>query len=332
MISVIIPIYKVEEYLDQCVSSVINQTYTDLEVILVDDGSPDQCPKMCDEWATKDSRIKVIHKKNGGLSDARNAGLEVATGEYIAFLDSDDYIEPEMYHTLYDIIKQDDTLGIASCLFYTDTDGKIDIMDKKWDFTNNVIVKGDDFGRNKILQETPHPVWNKLYRADLFQSVRFRVGRVNEDMLFMYDLAKIMKSKQLNEFIIPKYLLYYRIRNNSICRNNESFFQLSIIDNLQLLINESLHDNSGLHDILYLQYKQELYTLVHLLRTDPSNRKYPIRGDIFFDCVQLHQLDIEHLLRVCANQEQQLKEIKDIAIIKPILSICKKIKKLKKHF
>ena len=97
-------------------------------------------------------------------------------------------------------------------------------------------------------------------------------------------------------------------------------------------MNESLHDNSGLHDILYLQYKQELYTLVHLLRTDPSNRKYSIRGDIFFDCVQLHQLDIEHLLRVCANQEQQLKEIKDIAIIKLILSICKKIKKLKKHF
>ena len=96
LISVIIPVYKVEEYLDECVLSVIRQTYANLEIILVDDGSPDNCPRMCDEWATKDSRIKVIHKENGGLSDARNAGLDAAEGQYIAFIDSDDYIKPDM--------------------------------------------------------------------------------------------------------------------------------------------------------------------------------------------------------------------------------------------
>lgn len=90
MISVIIPVYKVEQYLDECVESVVRQTYTDLEVILVDDGSPDGCPALCDRWAKKDSRIKVVHKKNGGLSSARNAGLAVARGEYIGFVDSDD--------------------------------------------------------------------------------------------------------------------------------------------------------------------------------------------------------------------------------------------------
>lgn len=86
LISVIIPVYKVEKYLDKCIQSVINQTYSNLEIILVDDGSPDNCPQLCDDWANKDERIKVIHKKNGGLSDARNAGLDIATGEYIAFV------------------------------------------------------------------------------------------------------------------------------------------------------------------------------------------------------------------------------------------------------
>ena len=95
-ISVIIPVYKVEEFLDDCVRSVIAQTHTNTEIILVDDGSPDNCPAMCDSWAEKDKRIKVIHKPNGGLSDARNAGLEIATGEYISFIDSDDWILPEM--------------------------------------------------------------------------------------------------------------------------------------------------------------------------------------------------------------------------------------------
>ena len=101
LISVIIPIYKVEDYLDECISSVVNQTHKNLEIILVDDGSPDNCGMMCDEWAKKDDRIKVVHKSNGGLSDARNAGLNIAVGEYIAFIDSDDFIMPNMFEELY---------------------------------------------------------------------------------------------------------------------------------------------------------------------------------------------------------------------------------------
>ena len=111
MISVIVPIYKVEAYLDRCVQSIVNQTYRNLEIILVDDGSPDNCGAMCDTWAKKDERIKVIHKQNGGLSDARNAGMASANGAYIGFIDSDDYIAPEMYQLLMermaDLLKQD---------------------------------------------------------------------------------------------------------------------------------------------------------------------------------------------------------------------------------
>lgn len=105
-ISVIVPVYKTEEYLDKCVKSIINQTYKNLEIILVDDGSPDNCPKMCDDWANKDSRIKVIHKTNGGLSSARNAGIEAAAGNYLMFTDSDDFLEDDMIEFLYNLIKK----------------------------------------------------------------------------------------------------------------------------------------------------------------------------------------------------------------------------------
>ena len=108
LISVIVPIYNVEKYLARCVDSIVNQTYKNLEIILVDDGSPDRCPQMCDDYAEKDSRIKVVHKKNGGLSDARNAGMAVATGEYISFIDSDDWIETSMFELLLNNIFQYD--------------------------------------------------------------------------------------------------------------------------------------------------------------------------------------------------------------------------------
>ena len=104
LISIIIPVYKVEEYLEKCVDSVIKQTYDNLEIILVDDGSPDNCGKICDQYSKKDKRVKVIHKENGGLSDARNAGIDISRGEYISFIDSDDYVEIDYIETLYNSI------------------------------------------------------------------------------------------------------------------------------------------------------------------------------------------------------------------------------------
>lgn len=105
-VSVVVPIYNTEPYLERCMQSLLSQTLKDIEIILVDDGSPDCSPKMCDEYAQKDSRIKVIHKRNAGLGYARNSGLEIATGEYVAFIDSDDYIAPNMYEKLYNTAKK----------------------------------------------------------------------------------------------------------------------------------------------------------------------------------------------------------------------------------
>ena len=123
LVSVIIPIYGVEQYLDRCVRSVVNQSYAHLEIILVDDGSTDRCPAMCDAWANKDSRIQVIHKPNGGLSSARNAGLDMATGEFIAFVDSDDYVEPDYIATMIDAAQKNHADLVMCSVFHEDADG-----------------------------------------------------------------------------------------------------------------------------------------------------------------------------------------------------------------
>ena len=120
LISVIVPVYNVEPYLDRCVRSILAQSYADWELILVDDGSPDRCPEMCDAYATKDKRIKVVHKSNGGLSDARNHGLNVATGDYVLFVDSDDYIHPEMLRTMSLLGAQEDA-DIVQCSYIRGT-------------------------------------------------------------------------------------------------------------------------------------------------------------------------------------------------------------------
>lgn len=126
-ISIIVPVYNVEKYLEKCVRSILAQTFTDFELILVDDGSPDSSGAMCDQFAEQDQRVKVIHKENGGLSDARNAGIEIATGEYLGFVDSDDYIADDMYELLYtNIVKEDADLSI--CGIYDVYEGKEPIV------------------------------------------------------------------------------------------------------------------------------------------------------------------------------------------------------------
>lgn len=184
LISVIVPVYKVEPYLDRCVQSIVDQTYKALEIILVDDGSPDNCPAKCDAWAAKDSRIKVIHKKNGGLSDARNAGMAAAKGEYIAFVDSDDWIAPEMLERLF-VAMQRDQSDIAACTAkMVWADGKPDEFLTVQ--TNCVLDKLQ--AQTALLKETllKHPVWYKLYRTELVKDIPFEVGKYHEDVFWSY--------------------------------------------------------------------------------------------------------------------------------------------------
>ena len=161
LVSVIVPIYNTEKYLDRCIKSIVNQTYKNLEIILVDDGSPDNCPSICDNWARIDSRINVIHQKNSGVSAARNAALDLASGEYIGFVDSDDFIEPDMYSLL--VQKSVDTdAGCASCGFVFDyIDGRDSVLIKSEDF----VLNGEDILKNYIADKLIRPeTANKIYK------------------------------------------------------------------------------------------------------------------------------------------------------------------------
>ncbi|MBU3178169.1 glycosyltransferase [Clostridium estertheticum] len=210
LISIIVPVYKVEQYLNRCIESIINQSYQRLEIILVDDGSPDNCGQICNEFSKKDNRVKVIHKENGGLSSARNAGLNVATGEYIGFVDSDDWIDADMFRNLLDVAERENA-DIVQCGFQTVLND--DTIKRKFTFDCEGYNDNESVLSAYFLQTKIHiVVWNKLYKSYLFHSVRMVEGRLNEDMMVSFEL--ILKTKKL--LSIPGIYYNYLQRDTSI--------------------------------------------------------------------------------------------------------------------
>lgn len=214
LISVIIPIYNVEAYLEDCIDSIVKQRHKNLEIILIDDGSTDNCSAICDAWAEKDSRIKVIHKVNGGLSDARNAGLEVASGDYIAFVDSDDWILPEMYEKMLFTIKKEHAdicaCNIRSC--YSD-------HENEWGCKEYTVGNSEQI-LDMLYSDTKYPVsaWNKLYKRECWKELRFPVGKICEDAFTTYHL--VHNAERIVQ--IPEAFYCYRIRPKSIMTSNFS--------------------------------------------------------------------------------------------------------------
>ena len=209
LVSVIIPIYRVEQYLYACVDSIINQTYKNLEIILVDDGSPDSCPKICDEYAKKDDRIHVLHKPNGGLSDARNAGIKIARGEYLCFVDSDDIIHNQMVEVLMTPLINDKNLKISACQSESFNDGEV--YDAKQNIKSTEIIDYNLFFTKRFWTTA----WCKIYKRELFRSIRYPVGRIHEDEFTTY---KICYAAQKIAYTESK-LLFYRQRGGSIINN-----------------------------------------------------------------------------------------------------------------
>ena len=224
VVSIIVPVYKVEQYLDHCVQSIVNQTYENLEIILVDDGSPDNCPAMCDDWAAKDSRIRVIHKENGGLSSARNAGLEMATGAFLQFTDSDDWLEPEMIAYLVDLAEQNEA-DVVRCGYFEsyETDEpdhpvgesrcvQPDVADQIIDLMNDGYLSG--------------VVWNKLYRRTVVGDVRYDpADGCSEDILYNFRVL----SKTQKVIYGNKPLYHYAVRMDSITSDEFKPAAFSII-------------------------------------------------------------------------------------------------------
>ena len=215
MISVIVPVYKVEEYLRQCVDSIINQTYQDLDIILIDDGSPDKCGEICDEYAKKDDRIKVFHTENRGISAARNLGIDVARGEYIGFVDSDDWIEPDMYEILFRKAKENNADMSMCGVWYESTTSTISfIQDGLYNGEDNLVA---------LIERVINPhVCNKLFCKTVFDYIRFPDNHYFEDMAIIHHIMSAVSTTIL--IGIPKY--HYRQRKDSIVKNHSAKYLL----------------------------------------------------------------------------------------------------------
>ena len=215
MISVIIPIYNVFPYLSECIDSVLSQTYQDLEVILVDDGSVDGCSELCDEYVRKDERIKVIHKENGGLSDARNVGIGVAQGEWVYFVDSDDWLDGSAIKKLYDYAVTNHCDAVQGNMYYVYKDYMLYRKASKQERKKN-ILKRDEAIRELIINDRiKNFAWGKLYKKILIQDLLFPVGKFYEDSFWQH----LVIDRVSRYGIIDEPLYYYRQRKDSISGN-----------------------------------------------------------------------------------------------------------------
>lgn len=298
LISIIVPVYKVEDFLDRCVESIINQTYRNLEIILVDDGSPDRCPIMCDGWMKKDKRIKVIHKQNGGLSDARNAGLAIASGEFIGFVDSDDWIAPEMYERLLEALRSDGS-AIAACgvemVWKDETPRRM--------LTPQINCVMDTYEAQLALIEESNlkqPVWYKLYRRKTIEGILFEKGKYHEDVFWSYQAIG-----NANKVSIIDYIgYYYWQRAGSIMGAAYSLKRLDVIEaycnryeyfkkQFQKLEQKALcaiWENCIYHGQMALRFlkKNEQKTAFECL--DKAKDKYPLRYSDYSSLSPTHRI------------------------------------------
>lgn len=292
LISVIIPVYNVEKYLEKCVKSVINQTYKNLEIILVDDGAKDNSGAMCDELAKLDDRIIVIHKQNGGLSDARNHGLNIAKGEYIGFVDSDDYIAEDMFETLYNTIVENEA-DISIVSFY--------------EMYNNKLIGGRDSGNLEIFNKLEAMkellidtkiqsyAWNKLFKRELFSDLKFPTGKNFEDIATT--LLLFEKCERVALLEKPKY--YYLRRDDSIVgvRNSKTY-----TDYLEVILDKYLYLKDKYPEIeLYNAYNYIInmiwvYTIIVTFGLDDVYKEFEKRYELFEELVKKYEDEVVSLL------------------------------------
>ena len=285
-LSIIIPAYRVEGTLDRCIESVVSQDYDDMEIILVDDGSPDKCPEMCDEWGRKDSRIKVIHKQNGGLSDARNAGIDIAEGDYLTFVDSDDYIDGNTYAPLMQMAASDSEVDI------------LEYPTRELDFNPQTVYSNmDDYWY--LSQAYLHTyAWNKIYRRELFDDIRFPQGKVFEDA----HTLPLLLEKARKLITTNKGYYHYSHTPNGITATADGEALDSLLQAHVTVINNATHNDASFQ--LYYMHVTNIQMDVYELtgrapilpkrRIDPSN----IRGLMKLKAIMLNLVGIDTLCKL----------------------------------
>lgn len=210
LLSIVVPIYKVEPHLPTCIDSLLAQTYQNLEIILVEDGSPDGCSAICDAYAAKDSRIRVIHKKNGGVSSARNAGLAAVTGDLIGFVDGDDFIEPDMYERLYDHMVADPRLDVAYCAA-TRFPAQEQLLHMNY-YPTGTVITGRKMAERMLLDEICSHMWLGLFKRFCWEGIHFPEGRTYEDLSMTYRAFLNVR----NVGFLTEPLYHYRMNDTSI--------------------------------------------------------------------------------------------------------------------
>ncbi len=303
-ITIITPVYKVEQYLDRCVESILAQTFTDFELILVDDGSPDKSGEMCDTWATKDSRIKVLHQENQGQAVARNNALDIANGEYIAFVDSDDYIHPRFLESLYiNLVKSDAQVSI--CLYNRTA------KDSDFAQVSNATCEfcGREYVKKSLMTEIDFDVWllwNKLFKKECWENIRMPVGRINEDNAtvykILYDCERVVatdavlycyyenenstvlqkfRKKHLDWLLVPKEMIeYFAEKGDALLLDKANKMYLSALVDMLGKVRLYLNDKAieaELRAELLKQYKTEKKRYPITTKTHPAlyNALYP---------------------------------------------------------
>ena len=281
LFSLIVPIFNVEEFLKVCLDSIVNQTYKDLEIILVDDGSPDGCPQICDEYALKDSRIKVIHKDNGGLMSARQAGLRVATGDYVGFVDGDDYIEPDMYEKIANVIEKHSP-DMVACNFF------LDYSDKS--VKSEQILNREYYSREELEKEIfPYMLynppyyrfgvypccWAKVFKRELLEQVLFGITskiKIGEDAAFTYPC--LLKASSLA--FVESSLYHYRVNDVSMTKAYDKNLENTINIPIKILSNAFSGEASLLSQIDYYR----LYMFEFVIRNEANENCKKTKGEI----------------------------------------------------
>ena len=294
-LSIIIPVYRVETTLNRCIESVVAQDYDDFELILVDDGSPDNCPKMCDDWAEKDSRIRTIHKANGGLSDARNAGIEIAKGDYLTFIDSDDYIAEQTLAPLMQKLSDKSDIDILEYPVYVFYGSPKQHLLK---FQGDTIYHDmeDYWYKGQAYQHSY--AWNKIYRATLFQDVRFPKGIIFEDMHTLPQLLKKAKTVMTTS----QGLYYYCMNDSGITATADgNALRMLLQPHAEIIRNSQRRDRD--FQTYYLHVLNIQMDVYELTGDSPILPRLHLKPDYFngiqkLKAITLNTLGINHICKI----------------------------------
>ena len=317
LVSIIVPVYNLENYIERCVESLINQTYTNIEIILVVDGSRDRSDEICDGFAEKDSRIKVIHKENGGLSSARNCGIDNAGGEYIMFVDGDDFISETMVEKLKNALSENDAdMSVCSFKNIYEDGTAVKEMDDDNPITDSVM-SAEDVYRALLKKGNWYYIvtWNKLYKKEIWDGVRYPVGKIHEDEFVIGDIV----SKTNRIVTISDKLYMYIQRKGSITNKEYSVKRLDVFDAIVHRVNMYL-ENGIADDVIVLQTIAAIKQLYDAYRKTGKDAEFAERFS------QIHN-DFKKLLKSVLKRNMSIsqKAFFVMNLISPRMSykICK---------